>query len=111
MLQSFYFTGEKTTTGISGEVSNGPCKYDLGQNYPNPFNPTTTIRYQLPVAGVVSLKVYNLLGQVMSVLYEGFRQAGKYQAILNAEGLSSGMYLYQLKVGNFVSTKKALLLR
>jgi xylan 1,4-beta-xylosidase len=111
MLQSFCFTGENTTTGISGEVSNGPRKYDLGQNYPNPFNPTTTIRYQLPVAGVVSLKVYNLLGQVMSVLYEGFRQAGKYQAILNAEGLSSGMYLYQLKVGNFVSTKKALLLR
>jgi hypothetical protein len=111
MLQSFYFTGERTATGISGETFTGPRKYDLGQNYPNPFNPTTTISYQLPVAGVVSLKVYNLLGQVMSVLDEGFRQAGKYQAILNAEGLSSGIYLFRLKAGTFVSTKKAILLR
>jgi len=111
MLQSFYFTGETTTTGISGEISNGPRAYDLGQNYPNPFNPTTTISYQLPVAGVVSLKVYNILGQLVSVLYDGFRQVGEYQATLNAEGLSSGIYLYQLKVGNFVSTKKALLLK
>ncbi len=111
MLQSFYFTGEKPTTGVSGDNSIGPRKYDLGQNYPNPFNPTTTIRYQLPVSGAVSLKVYNLLGQVMSVLYKGFRPAGKYQAILNGEGLSSGVYLYELKVGNFVSSKKALLLK
>lgn len=111
MLQSFYFTGERTTTGVSGEIPNGPRNYDLGQNYPNPFNPTTTIRYQLPVSGAVSLKVYNLLGQVMSDLYEGFRPAGKYQATLNGEGLSSGVYLYELKVGNFVTSKKALLLK
>ncbi len=111
MLQSFYFTGEKTTTGVSGEIFNGPRNYELGQNYPDPFNPTTTISYQLPVAGMVSLKVYNLLGQEIADLYEGYRQPGKYQAILNAEGLSSGTYLYRLKAGNFVSTKKAILLR
>jgi beta-xylosidase len=111
MLHSFYFTGEATTTGTTGENYNGPRKYDLEQNYPNPFNPTTMITYQLPVASMVSLKVYNLLGQEIATLYNGFHQAGDYTATFNAEGLSSGVYLYRLKAGNYISTKKALLLK
>ena len=111
MLHSFYFTGEKITTGTTGENFQNPREYDLEQNYPNPFNPTTVISYQLPVAGNISLKIYNLLGQEITTLYEGFHQAGKYTATFNAEGLSSGIYLYQLEAGNFVFTKKALLLK
>ena len=111
MMQSFYFTGKKVTTGTSGENFHGPRKYDLEQNFPNPFNPTTEIGYQLPVASNISLKVFNLLGQEITTLYEGFHQSGNYTTKFDAEGLSSGIYLYRLEAGNFVFTKKALLLK
>ena len=111
MLKSFYFTGEMKTTGTKEKSIQNPLKYNLGQNYPNPFNPSTIISYQLPVASKVSLKVYNLLGQEINTLYDGLHQAGNFTATFNAGGLPSGIYLYRLEAGNFVFTKKALLLK
>ena len=111
MLHSFYFTGERITTGTTGQYFQDPSNFDLEQNYPNPFNPTTVISYQLPVSSNISLKVYDLIGQEITTLFEGFRQAGNYSTTFNAKGLSSGIYLYRLDAGNFEFTKKALLLR
>jgi len=88
-----------------------PNEFTLYQNYPNPFNPTTVISYQLPVSSNVSIKVYDLLGREVSTLVEEYKQAGKYQINFNADGLSSGVYYYQLKTGNFIQTKKLIFLR
>jgi len=111
MQQSFYFTEEKLSTGTMGENIKGPRKYELEQNYPNPFNPTTVIKYQLPVESRISLKVYNLIGQVVTTLYDGFHQSGNYSATFNAEGLSSGVYYYRIKTGTFSQTKKMIFLK
>ena len=86
-------------------------KFQLFQNYPNPFNPITEISYKLPIASNISLKVYNLLGQEVSTLSKGFHQPGNYTAKFDADGLSSGIYLYRMKAGNNVFTKKAVLLK
>jgi hypothetical protein len=88
-----------------------PKQYALGKNYPNPFNPTTTITFQLPDAGRVSLKVYNLLGQVVATLVDEDRPAGSHVAFFNSSHLASGMYIYQIQVNGFRQARKMLLLR
>ena len=88
-----------------------PAEYILSQNYPNPFNPTTKINYSVPQSGYITLKVYNLLGQKVKTLFEGFRQPGSYTVILNGNSLASGIYLYRLKAENYMATKKLVLLK
>ncbi|MFO7447470.1 MAG: T9SS type A sorting domain-containing protein, partial [Ignavibacteriaceae bacterium] len=88
-----------------------PSNYMLSQNYPNPFNPSTTISFALPEAGNVKLTVYNIIGQQVAVLLNGFRSAGSYNIQWDAAGLSSGMYLYRLEAGSNVITKKMTLLK
>ena len=96
-----------------------PSEFKLTQNYPNPFNPTTTINYSVPKSGYITLKVYNLLGEEVATLYEGFKQAGNYTVTFDANRLSSGMYLYRMtahlteggQAENFTDTKKAILLK
>ena len=83
----------------------------LSQNYPNPFNPNTTIKFTLPEPGFVTLKVYNLLGEEVITLVSEELNSGHYKYIWNASGLSSGIYFYRLQAGNFVNTKKTLLLK
>jgi hypothetical protein len=85
--------------------------FDLGQNYPNPFNPTTMIRYQLPVSSLVSLRVYNLLGQEVATLFEGIGPPGTYEATFDGSKLAGGVYLYRLTTGDFMETKKLILVR
>ena len=98
-------------TGIK-ELSNVvPVKFELSQNYPNPFNPTTTINYAMPKSGFTSLKVYNILGQEVATLYQGFQKAGSYKIDFNASNLASGIYLYRLQVGDFNLTKKMILMK
>jgi hypothetical protein len=88
-----------------------PTEYSLAQNYPNPFNNSTTIRYALPHKSAVQLTVYNTLGQQVAVIEEGEKGVGYHEIRFNATTLSSGVYFYRLKAGNFTQTKKFLLLK
>ncbi len=88
-----------------------PTAFILEQNFPNPFNPNTVISYQLPVAGNVLLKVYDVLGNEISTLVNEEKPAGSYEVKFDASGLSSGVYFYRLQVGEFVQTRKMILLK
>lgn len=94
---------------VEGEGS--PTVYSLDQNYPNPFNPSTVIRFAIPVAGEVSLSVYNTLGQKVAQLLNSTMPAGYHQVEFNAKDLPSGLYMYEVKAGEFSSTKKMLLMK
>jgi photosystem II stability/assembly factor-like uncharacterized protein len=85
--------------------------FQLSQNYPNPFNPSTVISYQLPVISNVTLKVYDILGREVAVLVNEEKPAGSYEIQFTANGLTSGIYFYQINTGNFSETKKMILLR
>ena len=86
-------------------------EFSLSQNYPNPFNPTTNIEFRIADFGFVSLKVYDVLGNEVTVLVNEEKPAGEYEIEFDAEGLTSGIYFYQLKAGSFIETKKMILLR
>ena len=87
-----------------------PSSIRLKQNYPNPFNPTTTIKYSLPEASVVRLEVYNMIGEQVAVLVDGEnKQAGQYSVTFEADGLSSGMYLYKIIANEYTKTMKMVL--
>lgn len=104
-----FMTGDYITT--IEEHAGTPTEFKLFQNYPNPFNPTTRIAYSVPHSCYISLKIYNLLGEEVAILFEGVRQAGNYVATFDGRGLAGGVYLYQLKANNFVGTKKFILLK
>lgn len=90
-----------------------PQEFRLAQNYPNPFNPSTVINYQLPVDGNVTLKIYDMLGNEVATLVNQYQKAGSYNytfSILHYT-LSSGVYYYRLQSGNFVETKKFMLMK
>jgi Secretion system C-terminal sorting domain len=91
--------------------STAPSIYGLEQNYPNPFNPVTTIRYQIAQDGLVQLKIYNVLGKEVKILINKEQKQGLYEVELNASDLSSGVYFYTLKTGNFSSTRKMIVLK
>ena len=97
--------------GVKDDLSQIPEEYSLSQNYPNPFNPTTTIKYGLKERSFVELKVYDILGTEVASLIKEEQEASYYELIFNAAELSSGVYLYQLKAGGFIETKKMLLIK
>ena len=86
-------------------------KFELNQNYPNPFNPTTTIKYSIPANGIITLLVFNAIGEEVSMLANEFKEAGTYDVSFNSGELSSGIYFYRLQAGSFVETKKMILLK
>jgi pectate lyase len=88
-----------------------PVKFLLMQNYPNPFNPTTTISFQTPQDGKVTLKVYDLLGRDVATIFEGAKPAGKYFFIFNAGHLPGGIYFYRIEAGNFRQIRKMTFLK
>jgi len=88
-----------------------PDIYELTQNYPNPFNPSTSIRFSLPKASDVRIAIYNILGQEVAVLADGFRSAGTYEVNWNASSLASGVYIYTLQTGSTNISKKMTLLK
>jgi len=98
-------------TGVTDPKTNVPVKFALDQNYPNPFNPTTQISFSIPRASNVKLTVYNMLGQEVSTLVNGYRTAGSYTVNFAGSKLASGVYLYSLKAGNFSDVKKMVLLK
>ena len=88
-----------------------PDKYSLSQNYPNPFNPNTVVSYQLPVAGFIQLKVYDVLGNEIETLVNEKQNAGSYSVDFNAASLPSGIYFYKLVTEKFSETKKMILIK
>ena len=109
-----YSVTNRFTTAIFSAVEmlidGTPQDFQLNQNYPNPFNPSTTISYGLPKAMNVSIKVFNMSGQLVSVLVEGYRQQGYYRVDWKAD-VPSGVYFYRLQTGSYMETKKMVLLR
>ena len=99
------------TTLVVDELNNFIDNYNLAQNYPNPFNPVTTIRYQIPKDGLVTLKIYDILGSEVETLLNEEKVAGKYEVNFNATNLASGVYIYCLNVNNYVNVKKMMLLK
>jgi hypothetical protein len=97
---------------IYGEPPTSPVAYSLSQNYPNPFNPVTTIEFSLPedVSGA-KLTIYNMLGEKVAELVNNSLEKGKYQYRWNAQNFASGMYIYELRAGKFISIKKMMLLK
>ncbi len=99
-----------TITGISGN-NNSPFIFALQQNYPNPFNPVTVIKYQLPSAEKVSVKVFDVLGKEVATLVNENKQPGYYEVSFDASNLASGLYFYRIEAGSFVETKKMMLIK
>ncbi|MBN1638644.1 MAG: M28 family peptidase [Ignavibacteriales bacterium] len=99
-----------TATDIQTQ-NNIPLCYTLNQNYPNPFNPSTVISYQLPVNSMVQIKIYNVLGQEIATLVNEEKPAGKHKVEFNASNLSSGVYIYQISVNDFIDVKKMILMK
>jgi hypothetical protein len=85
--------------------------YNLFQNYPNPFNPNTNIKYQLSKPGIVTLKVYDILGNEVVSLVNGYQNPGAYSINFNASKLASGIYFYRIRSNDFISTKKMIVLK
>jgi uncharacterized repeat protein (TIGR02543 family) len=112
--------GNKTLTAQFGNVNISsheiqfeeiPTEFALQQNYPNPFNPTTTIRYAIPTDSHVTLLVFNALGQEISELVNNEKSAGFYDVTFDAAGLASGVYFYRIQAGNFVQTRKLMVVK
>ncbi len=105
-----YFNAEHLVTGIppKGEV---PAVYTLNQNYPNPFNPTTTIEFNLPKAGFVSLKIYDVLGNEITTLINENMSANSYSVTWDASAFASGVYFYKFVSGDFTDVKKMMLVK
>jgi hypothetical protein len=106
------------TAGVTGldDQPALPGEYALGQNYPNPFNPSTTITYDLPQAGEVSLKIFDVLGREVITLVNVSQLAGRQTAVWNGQdaagqNIATGVYVYQLRAGQFVQSKKMVLLK
>ena len=104
------FKLDMNTVGI--EVKHSTAQdFHLEQNYPNPFNPTTNIRFSIEKPGMVSLKIYNVLGQEVTTLLNKELKAGTYTFNFDGSKLSSGIYFYRIRSGNFVQTNKMVLLK
>jgi photosystem II stability/assembly factor-like uncharacterized protein len=110
-LKQIDFDGTYAYSDVVEVNVTGPLSFDLSQNYPNPFNPSTMIKYSIPESGNVKLSVYNLVGEEVAVLVNGFSQAGTFDVTFNASNLPSGVYLYKLQSANSVQTRKMMLLK
>jgi len=110
-LEDFLF-GKVSLTGSKPLIDNiMPKTYELSQNYPNPFNPSTKIKYSIPKDGLVTLKIFDITGREIRTLVSEQKTAGNYLVEFNASGLSSGVYFYQIKTGDFIQTKRMVLIK
>jgi beta-glucanase (GH16 family) len=102
------------TIGVANSIKDRekpPVRFSLNQNYPNPFNPATTIKYSVPTKSFVTLKIFDLLGREIKTLVYGEKSAGIYQTQFDATSYTSGIYFYRIQAGNFVDTKKMIVLK
>lgn len=102
---------EQGVTAVEQPTGTLPTEYALSNNYPNPFNPTTQIEYAVPKNGLVTLKVYNVLGQNVATLFSGMRAPGQFVATFDGTRLTSGVYFYTLEAGGVTISKKLMLLK
>lgn len=109
--QEIYSARLTNIVGISGNTNEIPVEYLLHQNYPNPFNPSTEISFSIPKSSLVSLKVYDVLGNQVAELINENKPVGNYAISFNAANLSSGIYFYTIKAGDFTDTKKMMLIK
>ena len=107
---TLFIENQLTSVG-EGQGSILPDEYNLEQNYPNPFNNSTTIKYSIPKEGLVTIKVYNIIAEEVATLVDEVRKPGNYELQFNAGSLPSGVYIYRLISGEFVSTRKMVLLK
>jgi len=107
--EGFYIIGEPVD--VENDEAQLPQTISLFQNHPNPFNPSTTIKFQIVEHGFVNLKIYDVLGNEIATLTSEEKSAGSYEVEFNGTELTSGIYFYQLRAGNFVETKKMVLLK
>ncbi|MBE0539503.1 MAG: T9SS type A sorting domain-containing protein [Ignavibacterium sp.] len=107
----FYNVGGMVTDISEEDNSLAPEFYSLEQNFPNPFNPETEIKFDIKNNGFVSLKVYDILGNLVQELLNKEMNAGSYKVRFNADNLASGVYIYKLQAGEFTSSKKMMLLK
>jgi hypothetical protein len=111
-LKQVDYDGSFKYSDIVGvEVNNIPAQFSLEQNYPNPFNPLTIIKYSLPEPGKFTLKLYDILGNEVAILEDGYKERGNYNLNFNASNFASGIYMYQLQNSKGIVTKKMLLLK
>ena len=129
-LSSVFFTDSSTGWAVGGngtiiKTTNGgvsfveehlkevitPAKFLLSQNYPNPFNPSTRICYSIPSQSKVTIKVFDVIGNEITILVNEEKQAGSYEVEWNPGDFPSGVYFYQLKAGEYINTKKMILLK
>ena len=110
--------GDPTSFTLVGNFSGLPTEYKLYNNYPNPFNPITTIKYSIPLGtkGIsylqhVSLKVYDMLGRIVTTLVNDIKQAGTYEVRFDGSKIASGVYIYQLVAGNIFLSNKLILIK
>ena len=99
------------TVNVEESITEIPKDFFLYSNYPNPFNASTTIKYQVPFQANVTLKLYDILGREVSILVDEQKQAGRYEARFTDNNLTSGIYFYTLRAGNYTQTKKMILLK
>ena len=88
-----------------------PVEFKLEQNYPNPFNPSTIIKFGIPERSSVLIKIYDVLGSEVKTLLNQEMDKGWYELLFNAAGYSSGIYIFRMQAGNYISTKKMLMLK
>ena len=98
-------------TGVKSDYSVIPTAYKLNQNFPNPFNPSTIISYDIPKSGIVSIRIFNVLGQLVRTLVNQSQTAGTHQVTFNASSLNSGVYFYSITADNFAQVKKMMLIK
>lgn len=106
-IKQIDYNGNFTYYNLAQTIEFGaPVKFELSQNYPNPFNPATVISFSLPQKSNVTVKIYDILGNEVRTLINETKDAGKHSVNFNAASLSSGVYFYSIKAGNFTETKK-----
>ena len=110
-LKQIDFNGAFEYSDIVNVEIEQPSSFKLFQNHPNPFNPSTTINFQIHETGLVTLNVYDILGNEVTTLVNEKKEPGYYRFTYDASGLSSGTYIYQLRMGSFVQTKKLILIK
>ena len=115
-LDDIYWDGGGAVSVIEDDYGKPSTKYSLNNNYPNPFNPVTTLRYDLPENGHVNITIYDMLGRQVKTLINQTQDAGYKSVIWNATNdygkpVSAGIYLYQIQTGEYISTKKMVLLK